>query len=101
MTLTATIPAARQEQANSELEQAGHGPNNFSVPLSQGASDNVTHYGFHAWDDSDFVASVDELDIASLRVLSNPGTRVNFDDHLDNQGLRRRPEQGPDGRGRK
>ena len=39
------IPAASQTAANQVAEGLGHGPNNFSVPLSSDGSEPATWYG--------------------------------------------------------
>ena len=39
------IPAAVQAAANQVAEGLGHGPNNFSVPLSSDGSEPATRYG--------------------------------------------------------
>jgi hypothetical protein len=40
-----TIPAALQAQANQLAEGLGHGPGNFSNPLSATGEQPATHYG--------------------------------------------------------
>lgn len=39
------IPAAVQAQADQVAAGLGHGPNNFSVPLSENGSEPATYYG--------------------------------------------------------
>ena len=46
---SASIPAANMQAANAELEELGHGPNNFSVPAYDGPSPAVAL--LHAWGD--------------------------------------------------
>ena len=53
---SASIPAADMQAANAELEEAGHGPNNFSVPAYAGPSPSVAL--LHAWGDPVFEAAV-------------------------------------------
>ena len=53
---SASIPAANMQAANAELEEAGHGPNNFSVPSYAGPSPSVAL--LHAWGDDEFEAAV-------------------------------------------
>ena len=53
---SASIPAANMQAANAELEELGHGPNNFSVPAYAGPSPSVAL--LHAWGDPVFEAAV-------------------------------------------
>ena len=53
---SASIPASSLQAANAELEEAGHGPNNFSVPAYAGTSPSVAL--LHAWGDPVFEAAV-------------------------------------------
>ncbi|MBP8788749.1 MAG: hypothetical protein KBE22_03245 [Candidatus Accumulibacter sp.] len=53
---SASIPAANMQAANAELEELGHGPNNFSVPSYAGPSPSVAL--LHAWGDDAFEAAV-------------------------------------------
>lgn len=89
MTISAVVPIAQRDAANQALEDAGFGQNNFSVMLHMGAAP-ATHAGFHAWDDDAFIAAVEGLSIPSLRILKERGQRVNFADHIQAQGLRRK-----------
>jgi hypothetical protein len=75
MTITATIPAQYAEQANGDLEALGFGPDNFSVPL---AGETETHVGFHAWDNSPFLAAVQSLDYPGLEITV--GTTIDTED---------------------
>lgn len=47
------IPENLREEANTLGEAMGWGPDNYSVPLSDGVG--VTHYGLHAWSTQEFV----------------------------------------------
>lgn len=88
MTISASVSKTQRDAANAALENLGFGPDNFSVPLHQGVSP-ATHYGLHAWDDADFIAAIEALSVASLRILKQPGQSVNFSQHLSNQGLQK------------
>ncbi len=57
---SASIPVANMQAANAELEEAGHGPNNFSVPSYAGPSPSVAL--LHAWGDPVFEAAVAAID---------------------------------------
>lgn len=57
MSLAAIIPAADAPSANSALNSAGHGPNNFSVPVYSGG-DVPSHAGLHTGGDVAFEALV-------------------------------------------
>ena len=46
------LPASLQGKGNALGEAMGWGPDNYSVPLTDGAG--VTHYGLHAWASPDF-----------------------------------------------
>ena len=85
MTFSATIPVAQMEAANAELEALGHGPC-FSVPLRNG-NGPATHVGFHAWDDPVFEAAVEALSVPGLRIRKDPGTVVNFEQHVTDEAL--------------
>lgn len=86
MTLSATIPVEHMDAANAELEAAGHGPGNFSVPLREG-SEAATHAGLHAWDNPAFQAAIETLDYPGLVIRHDPGTTVNFQPHVQEQAL--------------
>lgn len=49
MPISATIPVDMIDAANTVLESAGFGPDNFSVPLRTGDA-GATHAGLHCWD---------------------------------------------------
>jgi len=87
MTISATVPAAKRDQANLTLEEAGHGPNNFSVPVRKNPNASVTHYGLHAWDDGGFLAALQELSIPGLVIRNEAGQVVNLNAHLSAQGM--------------
>lgn len=61
MSLCAIIPVANLLAANAALEEAGFGPDNFSVPVVNEFTSEVTHYLMHAWDDPVFVPAVKAL----------------------------------------
>ena len=56
---SASIHAANMQAANAELEELGHGPNNFSVPAYAGPSPTVAL--LHAWGDPVFEAAVSAI----------------------------------------
>lgn len=86
MTVSATIPVEHMSAANAELEAAGHGATNFSVPLRSG-SEAATHAGLHAWLDDWFVPALKALDYPGLVIKEEPGTGVNFEQHVQEQAL--------------
>lgn len=47
------IPAALRDKANALGEALGHGPNNYSVALTNAMA--PTHYGLHTWATQAFV----------------------------------------------
>ena len=49
------IPAASQTAANQVAAGIGHGPNNFSVPISADGSEPATHYGCRAQTQQSFI----------------------------------------------
>ncbi len=57
---SASIPVADMQAANAELEELGHGPNNFSVPAYAGPSPSAGL--LHAWGDPVFEAAVAAID---------------------------------------
>jgi len=60
MSIAATVPVAHMAAVNAALEEAGFGPNNFSVPLRTGTAD-ATHAGLHAWHDPAFLAALQAI----------------------------------------
>jgi len=50
ISLSAYIPVAKRDDANTMLEALGYGPNNFSIELAPEGVPAITHYGFHAVD---------------------------------------------------
>lgn len=86
MTISASIPVEYMAAANAELEAAGHGPDNFSVPLRDGEG-SATHAAFHSWDIPAFLASVQALDYPGLVIRYDPGDTVNFQTHCTAQAL--------------
>lgn len=74
------------DAANVELEELGHGPGNFQVPLREG-SESATHAGLHAWDDPRFEEALDSLDYPTLTIRKDPGFEVNFQQHTEDQAL--------------
>lgn len=49
------IPAAVQDQADQVAAGIGHGPDNFSVPLSENGSEPATWYGCRAQTQQSFI----------------------------------------------
>lgn len=56
---SAIIPVANLAAANTTLEQAGYGPNNFSVAAYANAG--PTHAVLHSWHDAAFQAAVEAI----------------------------------------
>ena len=56
MSISATIPVADMDAANTTLEELGFGPRNFKVPVYTGPA--PTHATLHAWTDLAFEAAV-------------------------------------------
>ena len=67
---SASIPAANMQAANAELEEAGHGPNNFSVPSYAGPSPSVAL--LHAWGDPVFEAAVAAIPNVTIKQGTDP-----------------------------
>ena len=61
MSLCAIIPVADLLAANEALEEQGFGPDNFSVPVVNESTGEVTHYLMHTWEDPVFVPAVKAL----------------------------------------
>ena len=59
MSMVAVIPVANLLSANTMLEAAGFGSNNFSVPAYAGPG--ATHAALHAWDDAAFESAVQSI----------------------------------------
>ena len=67
---SASIPAANMQAANAELEELGHGPNNFSVPAYDGPSPAVAL--LHAWGDPEFEAAVAAIPNVTITQGTDP-----------------------------
>lgn len=67
---SASIPVADMDAANSTLELAGHGPNNFSVPSYAGPSPSVAL--LHAWGDPIFESAVASLPNVTITQGDDP-----------------------------
>jgi hypothetical protein len=75
MTISATVPANQLDSANSTLESAGHGPNNFSVPIYTGP--RPTHATLHAWTDAAFESDVAAIpNVIVSQIAGSPADRV-------------------------
>jgi hypothetical protein len=59
MNFSAMVPVADVDATNKILEEAGFGPDNFSVPV-YGMS-GVTHVACHCWNDPVFQAAVEAI----------------------------------------
>ena len=67
---SASIPVADMDAANSTLELAGHGPNNFSVPAYGSPSPTVGL--LHAWGDPAFEAAVAAIPNVNIVPAGDP-----------------------------
>lgn len=95
MSFSAIIPAADLDTANASLEEAGFGPDNFSVPLWRGTEPAIDSYGLNASGASPyFRVACDGLQNVSIREAA-PGT-VEFDEHVAAEGLTRVSPLDPD-----
>lgn len=70
MSISAIIPKAFVDSINAFYEEAGHGPNNFSIRLHAGQAP-TTHYAFHSWNNSELVETtvLAEAEFPQLRVI--------------------------------
>lgn len=53
--LVLIIPADLRDDANALAEALGHGPSNYSVPLSPTGGEPATHWGLHTWAQQSFI----------------------------------------------
>lgn len=67
---SASIPVANMAAANTTLEGAGYGPNNFSVPAYAGPSATVAL--LHAWGDPAFEAAVAAIPNVTITQGADP-----------------------------
>lgn len=67
---SASIPVANMAAANTTLEGAGYGPNNFSVPAYGGPSPTVGL--LHSWGDPEFEAAVAAIPNVTITQGSDP-----------------------------
>ncbi|MDA1189526.1 MAG: hypothetical protein O2854_07625 [Chloroflexi bacterium] len=68
------VKAANRDKANADLEAMGHGPGNFSVPLSADGQPPATHYAVH-WNsltDEPDAKGRDNGDLQSLTPVLGP-----------------------------
>lgn len=99
--LVLIIPADLRDSANALGDALGHGPNNYSVPLVD-ESNEVTHYGLHAWATDSFLEVLetgelpDGLEFPELQdvlealiVSARPDSEGHFDDVLKENNLSR------------
>lgn len=83
MTISATVPNARAAEANAILEEAGFGPNNFSVPVKQNPNAQATHKGLHAWNDAAFLEALLALAIPGMQITHDNSGNVSFGAHCE------------------
>jgi hypothetical protein len=95
MGFSAIIPAAEVAAANSILENAGYGEDNFSVPLMSGEWKDGNAYDAYGMnvggDEPDFrnaVAAIPNVDVRDAET-----GEVTFDEHAADLGLVREPPQ--------
>ena len=75
MSMVAIIPVSNLLAANTSLEAAGFGPNNFSVAAYAGPG--ATHAALHSWDDAEFEAAVQAIPGVVVDISSgDPVTRT-------------------------
>jgi hypothetical protein len=86
MAIAASIGVEEMERANTDLENLGHGPGNFSIPMREGGG-LATHGGLHAWDDDVFLSALNSLEYESLSIRYDPGPDVNIQNHTRDEGL--------------
>lgn len=67
---SASIPVADMQEANATLEEAGYGPDNFSVPAYSGPSPTVAL--LHAWGDPGFEAAVAAIPNVTITQGNDP-----------------------------
>jgi len=67
---SASIPVANMQAANTTLQNAGYGPNNFSVPAYAGPSPSVGL--LHAWGDPEFEAAVAAIPNVTITQGTDP-----------------------------
>ena len=91
MSLSVTIPIQHKDSANIELSEKGFGEC-FSVPLTSGQTNEITHSGFHAWTDEALLTALSAMDYPGLQVTHIETGGVHFDAHLENHGLGKLPE---------
>jgi hypothetical protein len=63
------VPVASVELGNRLAEGLGHGPNNYTVPLSANGSEPATHYGCRAAVNEVFVAMVQSASQGELPAI--------------------------------
>lgn len=67
---SASIPVANMQAANTTLQNAGYGPNNFSVPAYGGPTPSVGL--LHAWGDPEFEAAVAAIPNVTITQGTDP-----------------------------
>jgi len=86
MSLSATIPIARAEAANAQLEALGFGPANFSVKVKVNPNAQATHMALqHTAPNPEFEAAVAALVGVKFRLTE--GLTVEFAELLAEAGL--------------
>lgn len=90
MTISATIPVEHVNAANAKLDELGFGPNNFSIPLRDGA-EAATHAGLHCWDNPEFLTALQSLSYTGLVIRptqeDEDTNEVMFGTHCTEQSL--------------
>ena len=76
MSISAIVPIEHLAAVNAALEEAGHGPNNFSVPAYAGPG--ATHACLHCWDSPAFLTSLQA--IPEVTILAGPVDTGEVDD---------------------
>jgi hypothetical protein len=86
MNFSAIIPIAHMDAANAVLDEAGHGPTNFSVPTRTPGSEGADYAGFHCWDVPAFRAAVEALPPEFGVIIMDGDGMPNFDKLCEREG---------------
>jgi len=79
VSISAICPVANLVAVNAALEEAGHGPNNFSIPAYSGPG--ATHAALHSWDSPAFLTSLQA--IPEVTILAGPVDTGEVDEDLN------------------
>jgi hypothetical protein len=63
------VPQQSQNDANLVAEVLGHGPDNFSVPLSSSGNEPATHYGCRTQAQQSFVDFLNALKLGQIQEI--------------------------------